>query len=292
MIAHRGDDHLLGHFERFGIERAADADRPLAEVDDLGDQRVVGPHAQAIALREPRELVGDGLLARVGIDDHVRRVQRGLVRDRGRDLHRVVREKAMTAAVTPGGVPGPLYRDDLGAQQRDEPLHRPHERGLAPAPAHRLRPRDAGRELDEQRRQQRAGILPGDLARRDRVQALLAGDFFLRDRGRVDAVLRGEPLPGLRQRAVRRERGGHRRTDDLVAQIRLALGELAHDQRDPARRAEHAHAGMAEPRGRELGLDLRGQLDERARQHLGRNLLAADLEQQISRHGPSPARAR
>ncbi len=278
--AHRGDDHLLGHFQKRRIEAPGDADRPLAEVRDFGDQRVIGPHAQLRFTGEPLELVDDDRAALVGIDDHVRAAQRLDVRARAGELVPAGRQEAMAAALATGRLAGPLERHDLAAEQRDEPLHRPHELGVAPTPGHRLRPRDAARELAEQRRQQLARFFAGDVAPRDRVQALLARDLLLVDRARVagQPVLRGEPLACFGQRAVGRERRRHRRADDDLVELRLAIRERVDDHRESPRRAERLDLAVREPRVGELLRDRARQIDERLRQHLGRNLFAADLE--------------
>src|SRR5205085_4820791 len=118
------------------------------------------------------------------------------------------RQEAVTAAVAGGGEVRVRDADDLAAVERDEPLQRAHERGLAPAPALRLGPLDVlADDLGEDGGEQRARLLADEAAHRDGVLALLAGDFFFLQRGGVDAVLRGEALPGLGHAAVGGERG-------------------------------------------------------------------------------------
>src|SRR6185295_12797501 len=74
----------------------------------------------------------------------------------------------------------------------------------------------------------------------------------------------------------------------LLVEIGLVVDQLLDDHGEPARRAQGAHTRVTEPRRGEPGLDEPGQLRERARQHARRDLLATDLEQQISRHVSPP----
>lgn len=289
--AHRGHDDIFGDLEVRALELAAHADRILAEVGDLAEQRLVAAHVQPGLALEPCELGPHALGPLGGIDDHAGGAQRVDVGVWVRELDRSGREEAMAARDARGGEAGPHERHDLAAVQRDQPLHRPHERRLAPAPALRLRPHDARRDAGEQLGQDRAGIAADDAARGDGVQALLAGDLFRHQRGRVDLVLRGEPEARLCRRTVGPERGAHGRADDLFVQVGLALREAAHDHREAARRAEGGDAGVREALGVEARRHLGGKLGERAREHLGRDFLAPDLEQQVSWHGRSPRRA-
>ena len=281
VVAHRRDDDLLRHLEERGIEAARHADGILAEMDHLAEQRLVGTHAQPGLPLEPGELRAHELGARLGIDDHVRGAQGLAVPIRGRDLDRPDAQKAMALTRATRGEASPLQRHDLLTDERDQPLDRSHERGLAPAPALRLRPRHARRELGQELRQQRARIAPLHVAHRHDVLTLLARHLALRERGRIDAILRRKTLARLRERAVRRERRAHRRSHDLLVEIRLAIGELLHEHRHAPRRAEHAHSGMRQARRRELRLDLRRKVGQRLRERLRGNLLAADLEQQV-----------
>src|SRR5262249_44204040 len=89
---------------------------------------------------------------------------------------------------------------------------------------------------------------PRHLAGRHPVQALLAGHLGLVERRRIDAVLVGEADRGLGRRPVGGERGLGRRADHALAQIRLAIGQLAHHQGQATRRAERRHLAVSEAR--------------------------------------------
>ena len=111
----------------------------------------------------------------------------------------------------------------------------------------------------------RASRAPTTWRVRDDVQALLAGRLpsCVSD-SRRDAVLRGEALARLRQRAVGRERRADRRADDLLVEIGLPIGEPLDDHREPARRAERARRSPCSSRAAaSFALDERRQLGER-----------------------------
>ncbi|MCX5743671.1 MAG: hypothetical protein NT062_14360 [Proteobacteria bacterium] len=146
--------------------------------------------------------------------------------------------------------------------------------------------------LAEQPGEESPRLAADDVAPRDRVLALLAGDLLLRDRLRTDAGLLRPALAGLGQRSVWRERGTDRRPDDLLVEIRLAIRDRRDDERDPSGGAERAHAAVEDARRRELALDERRQIRELLREHLRRDFFATELEQQISRHRESPRRER
>ena len=87
------------------------ADRVLAEVDDLGEQRVVGPDPQAGLALEPRQLGAHQVAPGVGIDDDVGGAQRvdvavGRSRSRRRRLARKRWPRLCRPAVAPAQVTG------------------------------------------------------------------------------------------------------------------------------------------------------------------------------------------
>ncbi len=185
------------------------------------------------------------------------------------------------AAADPAGLDAaPAHRHHLGAEQGHHPLHRAHEGLVSPAPPHRLRPGDAGQEAEQQVGQQGAGVAAGDEALGHHVLALLAGDLAQGQRGRIDAVLLREADRGLGRGAIA-EGGAGRRADHALAQVGLARRQGRHQERQPARRADDADVAVGQAgRGQRRG-HLGRQLGQRTRQHAGRHLLGADLEQQV-----------
>jgi hypothetical protein len=113
-------------------------------VDDLREQRLVEAHAQAGLGLEPLDLGKHRGLARLGIDDDVGRAQGLDVPVGARDLDPTLAEEPVATALAARGLAGPLKGHDVVAEQRDEPLHGPHEADLAPAPQpdYRRRMRD------------------------------------------------------------------------------------------------------------------------------------------------------
>lgn len=289
--AHRQHQGLLGDLEEPAIEAAGDPNRVLAQAGDLVEQVVVLAHRAAGLGGQPAQLGLDHLPARRRVDDHERRAQRVDVVAGAGQVDRAGREEAVAVGGAAGGDAGVAHRHHLAAVQRHQPVQRPHEPDLAPAPAHRLGPRDRGDQLGQERRQHGGRRLAGDVAGRHRVQALLARHLGLREGRGIDAVLGGEAEAGLGDGAVGGERGADRRTDDALVEIGLAIGEAAHHQRQPARRAQRGHLAVRQPGGVEAGLGQRRQVHQRARQHPRRDLFGPQLEQQITGHGPPPSRA-
>jgi len=89
------------------------------------------------------------LLARRNVDDDVCIEQRIFVVDRGFQLEWLWCKEAVAARAPSRAHAGKLEIDDLGPEERDNPMNRPSKRDLADAPAHRLRKGDARAELGE-----------------------------------------------------------------------------------------------------------------------------------------------
>ena len=213
-----------------GSKLPRDADRVLAEVDDLREQRVVGADAQAGLALEPLDL-GEHLgPARLGIDD--RRARRAAPRRtcrRSRSRSSPCDEEAMAAALAAGGLAGPRQRHDLAAEQRDEPLHRAHEADLAPAPAHATsatgcprRARAAAPAAARASRRRRRG------ARRPTYRPFLPGDFLLARAATASTpFFAAKPCPALVSEPSGANAARHRRADDLL------VADRAGDRRGP-----------------------------------------------------------
>ena len=85
--------------------------------------------------------------------------------------------------------------------------------------------------------------------------------------------------------AVRLERGRHRRPGDQLLEVGLPLGELGDARRQPPRRAVALGGRVGrQPELLETRVEVRGELRGQAGQPARRNLLAADLDQQLAIH--------
>ena len=200
------------------------------------------------------------------------------------DVERGGGQESVAARRPPAANASKGKRDDLLAEQCDEPLHRAAERLILVAPAHRLAERNGaadGAERPAQELDRWASLLDApahDVAPRLglRATAGLLDDAELAD---GDAELGREGLGRLRRFAVL-ERGCLGWTDDLFVEIELSSDHIGDVDRQSARRSQRTHGAVLEPHLCELfGGDERQRgecrVDERRRQ-----LFDADLEQQ------------
>ncbi len=289
--AHRRHDDLVRHLEERLVEAAADGHRILDQVGHLVEKGVVGTDAGAGLLLDTQELGLDHLAANVGIGDDERLAQRALVGVGARlDRQRRRRKETVPAAVAAGPHAEQLHRQHRVTEQRDDPVDRAHERAGARAPAHRLGPRQLGRQAGEHRRQHLGRRQAGDQPLGDQVVALLARDLGALQGVGVQSVLAREAEGRLGRLAGVVERHPRGRTDEPLAQIRLAIGQPLDRQRQAPGRAQHPQALVIEAGLRQRPGGQALEVAQRAGEEPGRDLLGADLEQQISRHGRSPPR--
>ena len=169
----------------------------------------------------------------------------------------------------------------LAVEQADDRMQRPHPRGLARAPAHRLRPRKL--------RRHRRHHLGHDLLRRpaalldpDDVEVALL--LVLDDGGILD---RREPrrFHEPRNRLLRRI---HARALAFLGDVRRFRRHALHHQRQPPRRRERLGLARLQPLRLQAFGDQPPQILRRPPLHPRRDLLGKQLEQQF-RHGGTPA---
>jgi len=115
---------------------------------------------------------------------------------------------------------------------------------------------------------------------------LLAGGLLRDDGERLDRhpELVRERLGGLRGLAVL-VGGALGRSDDLLVEIGLVLGDAVHEQRESPRCSERAHVPEREPQALELRPYEARQRGEGSVHEGGGQLLGSDLEQERLRHG-------
>ena len=101
----------------------------------------------------------DARAASLEIGAHVALLQRREIAARGAQRNRLAGMEAMAARHAPGGDAEDLARHDRVAVQHDDPVHGPHELGLAVAPAHAPRDRErVERRLDDARQELGGGL--------------------------------------------------------------------------------------------------------------------------------------
>ena len=174
-----------------------------------------------------------------------------------------------------------LARHDLFAVQHHDPVHGPHEFGVAGAPAHA--PRD--RQLVERRLhdagQQCGGFRAG--ARRLAEQELAFRFRHARERGHGDAAGFRECGRRPRRLAARIEGGRHRRPAALDLLFGLFAGEPAHEHGETARRRVGERGAVREMRGIESCGDAVAESFREREQALRRQFFRADLDEEIGR---------
>ena len=220
----------------------------------------------------------------VGLDEAA--LHRECVLVGSRHLDGAGRQEPVTVGDAPADKPGELDRHDLAAKEREQPADGPREPCVAAAPALGLGPLDtlddpceqSGKDLDR-----RDTLL---LDRRVDVGAVLVVD----DRQRLDgdALAARETLGGLGRRAVLGERRLDRRSlrgvDCVVLLLRKPVTSMTRRRGEPI----DANLVVLEPRGVERLGNGHLQLLERAVQRAGRQLLDADLKDEVASHQRSP----
>ena len=310
VVDHRRRQHLLGKLEELGAEGACDHGRVLDEVGHFLQQarlaggRAADPAAEPAGVRV--EFAGDLGVAVLAVeDDEVLAQPRPVLVERA-DLDRPPRAAARREeAVAVGDGPRTDVLDDpaLGgletadheghdapAVEEQDPADRPSEQQLAAAvvqlrvPVHLLRKRQVAQHAGQHVRQDVDRRLAADaLPEREVVALRRVHALEIRH---LDAVLPREPRRGRRRRPVRPEGGGRpaapsstssrsvwrsatraTRTASRLGVLKVSTGASG------SRRSAFMRAAV--------GLaDLPGQ----RRQPAGRDLLAAEFDQQFAIH--------
>ena len=170
-----------------------------------------------------------GAGALLAVDQHVALAQHRDVRVGRGDVERRGREEAVTARAASAGDAGEADVEHLVAVERDQPLHRTAEGGVAGAPAHRLAEGDLAAQGAERRAEQLVAVAPGLLATTDdEAPGLLLADRLFRfdaQSAHRQAELLREGLGGARGGAVLVGRGLGR-SDHLLVEIELAVADV------------------------------------------------------------------
>ena len=280
MPLHGRDEHRVRKREEVVVEVAGDYDRPLDEGGVLLQQRGFDDRpasefsGRAFGLRADRlhALVESG--HDLSLVPERRHVPAGIVEH---DVARMV--ESVPAGRAPGGHSEDLRLDDRRAVHQHHPVHGADEFGVAVRPPHPARHRQPGqRPLDHhgQQRGERRARCRGSVAEPRAVPGLDPHQPVHLDPHRSRKAERR-----LRRLVVLVERAGERRTAPLHVAVRLGAGHAGDEDREPPRGREGRRGAMGQPRRVELGRKLgRERLGERA-QRLRRQLLGADLHQQV-----------
>ena len=252
MGLHRGLDDAPRKRQEALVEFPFEHGRPLGQVDDLGQHPLV-----RLGQPELLEAGADRGVAPPLVRLHIGPTHRLEVGAGRRDRHLPVRD-AVTVGRATEALHGLLV--ELGA----EPAHRPGEAEPGVVPAHRLREGETADDLVEplgQRIEERTARHEHPQEAVADLQLVHAHTLFLREAlRRLFPQMLGRPL------------------DPLVG---LALGQVGHEQREPARADEDPSVAEL----RQLGTELRLRLLAGR----GGELLAADLKQQARQCSPRRA---
>ena len=282
VILHGGDRHLGRQLEKLRVEAARERHGPLHERRDLVEQRVGNDRLPAEARGLRGDALPDGLAPLVDVREHAAAlVQRRDVGGWRGDAQRLRRHEAVAEGQIAGGHAQDLAGHHVPAEQHQHPVHGPHELRLARAPAHAPSDRQrVERSLHDARQQ----------ARRVRTRLGTAVDQphalgrleVLEGRDLHAAALR-ERERGLGRRALRVEGGLERRAASLDGAVGLPLGQTAHAHGQAPRRRETFDRAVQEASFVEALADARGERVGEREQRLRRQLLGADLDQEIAR---------
>ena len=289
VLLHGRDHDLARQLQEALVEAPGERHRPFHQRRHLLEQRLAHHRAPAGGERRLLDLGPHRLAPAVQVGDHVpaRGEQRLPVRrPRHREGVRVV--EAVAAGLAPGLEAQHRARHHVLAVQHQHPVHGAHEGRLARAPAHALRHRQPVEGLLDEARQ--------ELGRRPpRLHPLPEQPLALVGAKPAEALDRHahrarEALGRLRRAALGIEGGPHRRAAAAHRAVGLGRRHRLDEDGEPPRggvaaRRAPGDAGAVEARGERRGEGL-GQ----PAQGLRRQLLGADLDQQVARlsHGRPP----
>ena len=292
VALHGGDEGLGRDLEEARVESARQGHGPLHQAGDLAEQGLVDHRAPAEVGGDRLDLPADALAPRPEVDQHPAGGLQplGVLAGRGQG-HGAGVVEAVAAALAPRAHPQHLRGHHVRAEEHDHPVHGAHELHLPVAPAHALGDGQARQRLLGDPGEQAHGRRP-DLGAAVHEPAALVGLEPL-DLGDVDAAGAGEAERRLCRPAFGVVRGAQRRAPALHGLVGLAVGDLPHEDRQPAGGGEFAHLAVGELGAVEACQDARPEGLGQPVQRLRWQLLGADLDQQVTvSHGGSPGSRR
>ncbi len=290
VVAQRGDQDLARELQELGGERSEGRPGELHEVGDLLEKLGVLDRADSLLPRDLHESPRQGGAAGLAVGEDLLRRERLLVRGGRPDGDLPGAEEPVAVGFAPCADAEERQGHELAPEQGHHPVHRPHEAARPVPPAHRLGERHRGDGLRERLREDLRRAPPGDPAPDREVVPLRRRDG--QQRGRLHAHLLREAEGRLRRLPVGpggRLRG---RSQDLLVPVLLPQRDALDQDGDAARRAEGARLAARKAGRLQNGADAGGKVLDRAAQHAGGDLLAADLEQEVgAAHAAPPCSA-
>ena len=301
MPLHRRGEHRVGQREEGRVEVAGDRDRPFDERGVLFEQCRVDERPPPERPRFAFDLLADHLHARLEPGHDAAFVaERSFVpprvfeRDAPRAAEVVV--EAVPAGDAPGADPEDLRLDDLPAVHQHHPVHGTHELGVTVRPSHPPWRRQAFERAfqhpGQQRGERRAGL--GEAV----GEPCACPGFQPHEPIHIDPDRFREARGGPCRRALVVERLRERRPAPFDVAVGLGAGHAGDEDREPARGGVGDRGAVGEPRRVELRRDPDRECLGEPAQRLRRQLLGADLHQQVAGAGhgavsfPFPGKAR
>ena len=281
VVAHDGDENLVGQAEERGIELALDDRRMLVEINHQSAQARILMNTVVAALGKGLQFLADFFLAPGRANDYPVRVQLLFVIEKVAHTNASRTEKPMARGGIVGGNPRHPEPQRLAVENRYHPPNRTNEAGAGKAgPRHGSRPAQIVNRPRKNRRQNLFGSA-ADLDLFD-GQMLALGSFDQVDGAHRHALLFGEAERGACRRADRII--GHRfgRAGDFQLDIRLLRRQPANPRRQAPRSAKSLDRYVFGKvfGGKEL-FEIAAKFFFRLGQHPGRNFFAAYFEEQL-----------
>ncbi len=281
VVLHAGDERFSGNLEEFLVEPASDGHRPFHQRGNFIEQVVVDQRlpAQLFGLFQhlgayrfaPRAVIGQHLS--LGFQDR----QIGL---RLTQVDGVGMMETVPARITVCLDAENLRIDDFVTEQQHHPVHRPDEFLVAVTPAHALGNRQPGERFAHQFGNHPRRVLA--LANRTKRQPAALFGLELVEFLDLDTTGSGETLCRGCGTTVIVESGTEGGPAPHRFLVFLGRGNIAQQQRQPARCRVTQHAGRFQRGGLQARNQSVGERIGQAAQRFRRQLLGADLDQQVA----------
>ena len=311
VVDHRRREHLLGELEELRPEGAGDNGGILDQVGDfLQEARLAGRGGADAAAQTARvrvELPRDLRVPLLAVEHHeVLEEARSILveaahldgppgasarRQEAVAIGDGPRAHVVDDAALRGLEPADHERHDAAAEEEQDPADRPAEEQLAApivqlgVPVHLLGERQVAQHAGEHVREHVDRRLAADLPAERQVDAF--GRLGALEGVHLDAVLAREAGGGRRGLAPRLEGRGDGRPQEQFLEVGLPIGDVRDAHREAPRRAVGLDGRFGlEAQGLHPGRGRLANLRRQRGQPAGRNLLAAEFDEQLAIHTP------